>query len=87
MAERQDLRPYVVALIAMQVRTMSEIAAMASTPEKARSLMFHFEAKTIEDIGKVMLSLAPDDPAETMERLRAEAAEIVSSLFASTQFR
>jgi hypothetical protein len=75
-----------MALIAMQVRTISEIAAMAPTPEKAREILFHFEETVLADLDKLTISLLPSESPERLDQIRANAKEVVTSLLAATKF-
>jgi hypothetical protein len=82
-----DVRPFLLALMAMNVRTMSEIAAMAPTPEKAREIMFHFEQTVLDDIGKLSINLRSDETEEDLKRLQQVARDLVGSLLSSTRFQ
>lgn len=82
----QDVRSYLLALTAMNVRLMTEVAAMAATPEKARDLMFYFEKTTVDDIGKLTISLKPGETDADLERIRGHARELVLSLLSGQRF-
>lgn len=86
MEKSGDNRAYLMALTAMNVRLMTEVAAMAKTPEKARDLMFYFERTIIDDLGKLTITLREGETERDLERLRRVARELVSSLLSGQKF-
>lgn len=85
-SDNPDIRHYLMALTAMNVRLMAEIAAMAKTPEKARETMFYFEKSIIDDIGKLTITLRPGETDEDLDRVRQAARDLVASLLSGQRF-
>lgn len=80
------VKTYLTALIALNVRVATEIAAMGKTPELAREIMFHFETKTIEDIQKLEISLGNPEREGSMEDVREKASGLIASLLSMQKF-
>ncbi|QNQ62432.1 hypothetical protein IB024_01335 [Brucella sp. 6810] len=81
-----DNRPYLMALMAMNIQVIAEFSALAPTPEKARNIMFHFEQKILENLNKLEIGLEPNEGPDDLAAIRQSASQLVQSLLASTKF-
>ena len=81
-----DSRAFLLALTAMNMRVITELAARTGDLDAARQQMDAFEASILQYINKLQISLGPDEGPEDLERLRARARGLVSDWMASFKF-
>ena len=81
-----DSRAFLLALTAMNMRVIVELAARTGDKDSARKLMDEFETSISSYINKLQISLKPGESPAELERLRADAQKLVSGWIASFKF-
>lgn len=81
-----DTRAFLLALTAMNMRLITDIAAKTGNLDAARKQMDDFEAAILQYINKLQISLKPNESPEDLDRLRSSARRLVSDWMASFRF-
>ena len=84
MTENEALWAHILALIAMQMRLITSVVAMAPTPEEARKTLFQHEQATQKMVPD-LLGMIPGGPGAN-DRIRAKAHTLISDWFAGFRF-
>lgn len=83
----KDSRAFLLALTAMNMKTITHMASLTGDLDSARKLMDDFEASILEYINKLQISLGPNETSADLDNLRDSARRLVSDWMASFKFR
>lgn len=81
-----DSRAFLLALMAMNMRLITDLAAKTGSVDAARNQMDEFEAVILQYINKMQVSLKPGESQDDLVRLRGDAGKLVSEWMASFRF-
>ncbi len=82
-----DTRAYLLAIVAMNVRTMLELAALAPDLQSKKANLERMRQGTLQYIDQIMIPLLPGEGEEVREPLKQEARKLVTSLLSAAKFQ
>lgn len=82
-----DARPFLLALTAMNMKVIAEMAARTGSVEAASKQMDDFEVSILDYINKLQIALKPDESDADLGQLRSTARDLVSEWMASFRFK